>query len=345
MKASPVLLTRDVFRESIFARDKHGCVFCGQPAQDAHHIMERRLFPDGGYYMENGASVCGAHHLDCESTLLSVEAVREACGISQAVIPPHLYRDQVYDKWGNPILLTGQRLRGELFFDESVQRAMAMNPGIEFTHHVKHPRTYHLPWSQGITDDDRIMTSLDQFQGRRVIVSTKMDGENTNMYTDHIHARSVDSKGHESRNWVKSFWSQICGDIPPSWRVCGENLYAKHSIAYDELPSYFMGFSVWNDRNQCLSWDDTVEWFALLGIQPVPILYDGIFDENLIRALWSAKQWDHVEGYVVRLADAFEYREFPKCVGKFVRPKHVQTSAHWMHGQPVVKNGMVGSEF
>ena len=35
------LLTRDQFREAVFARDNHKCVFCHQPAVDAHHILER----------------------------------------------------------------------------------------------------------------------------------------------------------------------------------------------------------------------------------------------------------------------------------------------------------------
>ena len=51
-------LTRDQFRNGVFARDGHKCVLCQAPGQDAHHIMERRLFPDGGYYLDNGATVC-----------------------------------------------------------------------------------------------------------------------------------------------------------------------------------------------------------------------------------------------------------------------------------------------
>ena len=43
------LLTRDEFREGVFARDHNNCVICGEPAADAHHIVERRLFSDGGY--------------------------------------------------------------------------------------------------------------------------------------------------------------------------------------------------------------------------------------------------------------------------------------------------------
>lgn len=51
-----ILLTRDQFREGVFARDAHRCVFCGRTAAetpegklDAHHIIERRLWGDGGY--------------------------------------------------------------------------------------------------------------------------------------------------------------------------------------------------------------------------------------------------------------------------------------------------------
>lgn len=335
----PKLLSRDEFREGVFARDGNTCVFCDKPAADAHHIMERRLWPDGGYYLDNGASVCEEHHIACESTRISVEQVREACGITKVLVPPHLYADQPYDKWGNPILANGTRLKGELFADESVQKILAKGGVLgDFTPYVKYPRTHHLPWSQGINDDDRIIDSLQAFAGQRVVVTVKMDGENTSMYRDYIHARSVDGRSHPSRNWVKSFWSQLSADIPEGWRVCGENLFAKHSIAYDSLPSYFMGFSIWDEQNRCRSWDETLEWFALMGITPVPVLYDGIFDEAAIKSLWSPKDWERVEGYVVRTAGEIAYSDFRHKAAKFVRQGHVQTAKHWMHGQRIEKN-------
>lgn len=333
------LLSRDAFRDAVFARDQHRCVFCGEPAADAHHIMERRLWPDGGYYLANGASVCGEHHLLCETTELSVEDVRLACGISKPLVPPHLYPDQPYDKWGNPVLGNGQRVRGELFADESVQKVLAQGDKLGlFTHWVKYPRTHHLPWSPGVNSDDRVLDSLAAFEGQRVIVTEKLDGENTTAYSDYLHARSVDGRSHPSRNWVKQFWSTFCSDIPPGWRVCGENLFAQHSIRYDALPSYFMGFSVWDERNVCLPWDETQEWFNLLGITSVPVLYDGQFNEPVIRALWQQSKADRVEGYVIRVAGAIGYGEFRHKVGKFVRAGHVQTVKHWMHGQPIRPN-------
>ena len=90
-----MLLTRDEFRNSVFARDKHKCVICSLPAQDAHHILERRLWPDGGYYLDNGASLCGEHHIQAEQTVLGCPEIREKAGITKVLLPPHLYRDQI----------------------------------------------------------------------------------------------------------------------------------------------------------------------------------------------------------------------------------------------------------
>jgi len=62
-RKDPQLLSRTEFREGVFERDKLKCVICGAPAVDAHHIIERRLFPDGGYYLDNGSSLCGDCHM------------------------------------------------------------------------------------------------------------------------------------------------------------------------------------------------------------------------------------------------------------------------------------------
>jgi hypothetical protein len=335
------LLTRDEFRSSCFERDKNSCVIC-KSKEDlcVHHIVERRLFSDGGYYAENGATVCPKCHILCEQTTISVEEVRSACGISETkkVIPSHLYRDVVYDKWGNPILPNGTRLKGEIYNDLSIQKILKEG-GFEnsFVHYVKYPRTYHVPWSQGFTDDDRINPTMSMFEDKRVIVTTKMDGENTTMYTDYIHARSVDSKNHPSRNYIKGLWAQFCGDIPEGWRLCGENLYAKHSIHYKDLPSYLMCFSIWNEHNVCLDWDQTQEWFSLLNVLSVPVIYDGIYDEKMIKSLWDEKKKEQTEGYVIRIANEFSYGDFKASVAKFVRKNHVTSETHWAK-QNVVPN-------
>ena len=356
-----LLLTRDQFRTAVFERDGHRCVICGaregdrlhdsgHPARlDAHHIIERRLWSDGGYYLDNGATLCdySMHgcHMDAETTSLSVERIREAAGITKIILPEDMYPDHVYDKWGNTILADGRRTKGPLFNDASVQKVLGMVCTDEnfgsyipldlFTDYVKYPRTYHLPWSPGITDDDRVISDLSIWEGRNIVVTEKMDGENFSGYRDYCHARSVDGRHHYTRDWAKSYWMQRSYELPDGWRVCAENISAKHSIGYGSLPTYLMAFSIWDEHNVCLDWASTKEWFALLDLVSVPVIYEGPWNEKLLRNLAYGQLGgaDTHEGYVVRDAGAFTYGNFRNHVAKFVRANHVQTQVHWFYGQ------------
>ena len=334
------LLSRDAFRAAVFERDCHACVVCkGKGLLDAHHILERKLWPDGGYYVENGASLCEEHHREAEATTLSTDQLRELASISKFPIPPQLHEEPM-DKWGNPILPNGLRLKGELFDDPSVQKVLTPVLAL-FTNRVKYPRTWHLPWSPGVTRDDRVTTDLSAFEGQEIVVTEKLDGENTTLYTDYMHARSVDYEAHGSRSWLRALHGRVAHDIPQGWRVCGENLFAVHSIRYAKLADYFQVFSIWNEKNVCLSWGETIDYAALLGLTPVPVLYRGLWDEETLRALApTSAGGDPCEGYVVRIAEAFQYREFRQKVAKFVRKDHVQSHGHWMR-QAVERNGLM----
>lgn len=200
-----------------------------------------------------------------------------------------------------------------------------------------YPRTRHLPWSPGATADDLRVTDLSGLRGREVVVTEKLDGENTTLYADGLHARSLDSAHHPSRTWVKALQARIGHAVPAGWRVCGENMFARHSLAYDDLDSFFYGFSVWDADGRCLGWDRTVDLLRGLGI-PVPrVLWRGVFDERALRAL--RLDLGRQEGYVVRVVDGFAADEFGARVAKWVRAGHVRTDTHWMH-VAVVENGL-----
>lgn len=203
---------------------------------------------------------------------------------------------------------------------------------------IKYPHTYHLPFSPGVSIDDMVLESYSKLEGRTVVITEKMDGENTTMYRDAIHARSPDSKHHITREIVKSMWGNIRHEIPVNYRICGENLYAKHSIYYTNLTSYFQVFGVW-DGTICLSWQETEEWSALLGLRTVPVIYKGLWNERLIEQLASALNHDNQEGLVVRVTDKIQ--SWSDEAGKYVRKGHVQTSEHWMR-QTVVPNKLIG---
>lgn len=328
-----ILLKRDDFREKVFKRDKHKCVWCGGIAVDAHHIIERKLFDDGGYYLENGVSLCEKCHLLAEQTILSCQELRERAGIINTILPQLFDRFLVYDKWGNILLEDGRRIKGPMFNTEQVQKIIPYEILNKFlmSEHVKYPRTPHLMWSEKLGKDDRVLESIDQFIGQEVVVTVKMDGENTTIYKDHIHARSLDSKHHPSRDWVKGLWGNISWMLDDDVRICGENMYAKHTIHYKNLESYFLVFSIWRE-NQCLSWDETVEYCDLLGLKHVPILYQGIFDYDHIRDIYrSTHNGDDCEGYVIRLAKSFLYEDFGKSIGKFVSSRFQIGDSHWMY--------------
>lgn len=349
------LLSRSDFREEVLGRHGGMCCVggCGAPAVDAHHIIERRLWiqPEefGGYFLSNGAAVCEAHHLEAERTVLTPDSLREFCGIGSAVIPGEFYLDGDlgYTKWGDPVLSDGTRLPGPLFWDESVQKIIGSAPGLLglYRARVKYPRTLHLPWSPGRTKDDRVHSSVDHLLGRELVVTEKMDGENTTVYSDgYIHARSVDSSNHQSRNRLKADIQHWAHDLPRGWRVCGENLTATHSIKYSHLPDRFLLFSIW-DGNRCLGWDETEEWAELLGLSTPKVLWRGSPEtakglESALTRSWALLGGSEVsEGYVLRPVDEFELREFHRSVGKYVREDHVSSAQHWMH-RPYEENGV-----
>jgi len=193
----------------------------------------------------------------------------------------------------------------------------------------KYPRTYHFPFSPGATSDDKIHKTIVFLQDKEIIITEKMDGESCTMMNDIIYARSVDSADHPSRHWVKGLWGQIKHDIPVGWKICGENLYASHSIHYKDLPSYFLVFSVWDENDFCLSWDDTITICKYLSLQTVPVLWRGIYDENFVENF--KMETEKHEGFVVRLASGFSFKDFNNSVIKWVRKGHVTTGDHWMY--------------
>lgn len=210
---------------------------------------------------------------------------------------------------------------------------------------VKYPKTPHFAWSESLQNDDRRIDSIERFIGQQIVVSEKLDGENTGMTSQRCHARSLDSKHHPSRNLVKQLHATISPQIPNGWKLFGENVYAKHTIFYNELTDYFYLFSVWDENQNCLSWKDTVEWASMLGIKTVPVLYDGIWDENKVKSCWSGTSsfGGKQEGYVARLASEFSLEDFPLSIGKFVSIefKSNMSDVHWMQSQ-VVPNLLEG---
>lgn len=196
----------------------------------------------------------------------------------------------------------------------------------------KYPRTNHLPYSPGLTDGDKRMISDECFNGKSIVVTEKMDGENITIYNDGFHARSIDSAHRDYHSWLISYMQNFMYKLAVGYRICGEYLYAKHSIGYEDLPSYFEVFSMWKD-NTCLDWDMTIVWCENLKLCHVPELYKGIYDQKIVKEIAKEVVNRGGEGVVVRNMNEFQLNDWEQNIAKYVRPNHVQTDEHWSLGK------------
>lgn len=105
------LLTREEFKKYGFARTNGKCCIpgCCKDAIDAHHIMDRSLWSDGGYYLSNCAPVCNEHHIDCEKGLYTPIELTRYCNIDlQDVKKPdklnYIYNEEYLDYFENEII-------------------------------------------------------------------------------------------------------------------------------------------------------------------------------------------------------------------------------------------------
>ncbi|WP_373261919.1 hypothetical protein [Hungatella hathewayi] len=95
--------------------------------------------------------------------------------------------------------------------------------------YLKYPRTYHLPYSKGYTQDNKVLTTDDCFL-------------DITIYKDFYQARSLDSSHRDYHSWFLGYMKEFQYTIPDRYRVCGEYLYARLSITYNHLSSNFMVF-------------------------------------------------------------------------------------------------------
>lgn len=207
---------------------------------------------------------------------------------------------------------------------------------------IKYPRTYHLPYSPGSTKDDKKLQGdwFSYFDGKEIVITEKLDGENTAMTEFDVYARS---HGAPTRSpWSLNLWNPNGGlfwnlkqYIGHDETIYGENLYGEHSIHYDKLKLYWHMFAVNNGVNW-YSWDDVETMAKIMNVPTAPVLWRGVVtSENELKTLVDyyviqpSVYGPTREGVVVRIADEFPIDDFSHNVCKWVRPNHVTTTNHW----------------
>ena len=201
----------------------------------------------------------------------------------------------------------------------------------------KYNRTYHLPWSPGSTNDDRISNNVESLIGIEIVITEKLDGENTGMKDEGVYARS-----HAA--FTTSAWSRevrqlhkmkVEGQLGEDVFLFGENMEGIHSIEYTNLDSYFYIFGV-RDSGVWIPWYQVEEYSYLLDIPTVPVLFKGVVNtqkelKDIVDGLITkpSELGGQREGIVIRNAGTFNNEDFKDNVMKWVRAGHVNTDIHW----------------
>lgn len=198
----------------------------------------------------------------------------------------------------------------------------------------KYGRTYHFPFSEGVTSDDKVLKEWEAVLDQSVLVTEKLDGENSCLKNNGVYARSHSSP---TRNpWARNMWEiweRVKGDLG-ELEVFGENLYGVHSIEYERLSYHFYVFAI-RDGERWLAWDEVVFYAELLELPTVPLLERGNFTAEALKKIIANRMkkgsafGGACEGVVVRNEMDFLVEDFKYNVLKYVRENHVKTDEHW----------------
>jgi len=211
----------------------------------------------------------------------------------------------------------------------------------------KYGRTYHYPFSPGTTSDDRINYEYwsDLQQIKTVVHTEKLDGENNCLSRWGVFARS--HAAPTTSPWtatLREFWQRVKYDLG-NLEIFLENLYAVHSIRYQQLEQHFYVFAV-REHDRWLSWEEVQFYAAMLDLPTVPQIEmettpgnQALFEQKIMNMVATAGAFEPVdsatgkpctlEGIVSRNAAGFYIDAFAHNVFKWVRKGHVKTNEHW----------------
>ncbi len=211
---------------------------------------------------------------------------------------------------------------------------------------VKFPSTPHLAvLGDTSVRNDKVMTPAerDLFLTSGIVVEEKIDGANMGISFDDQALCRVQNRGsYLSRPfsgqwarlgaWLESRQDRLFDVLGDRYILFGEWCVAVHSVEYNALPDWFLGFDVY-DRSICEFVSSAVRDAMLrsASLHSVPTLAEGQYTlESVESLLGPSKVGENAaEGLYLRV----NVGEITQGRAKLVRPEFVQTIAdHWSRG-------------
>lgn len=126
----------------------------------------------------------------------------------------------------------------------------------------KYPRTQHLVGSRFQSGDyDLAAIPFEEIQGKFLVIEEKVDGSQCGVSFEDGQLM-LQSRGHYLRGgprerqfdllkqMMNNLQDELYYVLGERYVMYGEWMYAKHTIFYDALPSYFMEFDIYDKENQ-----------------------------------------------------------------------------------------------
>lgn len=279
-----------------------------------------------------------------------------------------------------------EKLTGKYYFmsvDQGNTEMLDMSSAMK-----KYPRTPHLEGSniQEGDSDESERVPFDFVHDKYLVVEEKVDGSCTGISFPDGDTMKFQSRGHYLaggprekqydlfKSWAWQHYADLRRAFGKRYIMYGEWMYAKHTIWYDRLPSFFMEFDVYDKKREVFL--STAARNVLLRglrsfLQSVRVIQAGAFDtlQDLVALVGSSAFINHDEA--VRRAEFLQACDFAvtkhelelsrtdlgvtmeglyikhevrdKVIGryKWVRADFVQrvneSDTHW-HGRPIVRN-------
>lgn len=221
---------------------------------------------------------------------------------------------------------------------------------------VKFPRTPHLFWlGESPPRGDKLVSEQEaaELLKRPVIVEEKVDGACLGLSIGadgRLRAQSRGSflspGGHAQFaplwRWLAARGDALAPLLDGERILFGEWCYARHTVAYDALPDWFVAFDVYDPSERCYwSVERRDALVATAGLTPVPLVAKGLFDRAALGTLMTRSHIGScpMEGIYLRWEDG--HRLVARA--KVVRPGWVPPDEeHWSR-RPVVPNRLAGA--